>query len=250
MFRLFHIVKPIFIVVVFVLSQRICHYATDGFALSKIQSNLTFHPEWETIPLDSQVEWEVRSALSQPFTYLGRGAQVYAFVSEDGRTVIKFFRHQRMHTLLCHIYFILPKCLRQRLEQTIEKRKLKIYKDFCSYKLANNTLKEETGILYLHLNKTQNLNIALTLYDKIKVRHILPLDQMEFILQKRADLLYPTLTKWIEEKNISQAKQSLSELISLLKTRCEKGLFDKHLDLRTNFGWNHWSSNSNRHRAF
>lgn len=231
------VLKFTLIIIGFVATQRICHRATDGFALPKIQSNLTYNPDWEVQVLDPQSEVEIRALLTQSFRYLGRGAQAYAFVSEDGRTVLKFFRHHRMHTLLCHGAFLLPMGLRKQLQQTIDKRKAKLHKDFNSYKLAYRTLKEETGLLFVHLNKTHHLGIQLKLFDKIGVQHQIDLDKMEFVLQKRADLLYPALNSWIEQGNLTQAKTSLSELIALLKSRCQKGLFDKDPDLRTNFGF-------------
>lgn len=225
--------KILLAVLAFVAVQRLCHRATDGFTPPKIQSQLEFHPEWEVVEQDTSCASEL---LSKNFHYLGRGAQAYVFASEDGKTVIKFFRHHRMRTLLCKVAFLLPGVLKARLQQTIDKRKAKLHKDFESYKLAYTALKEETGLIFIHLNKTQDLKQKLTLFDKIGVRHEIDLDRMEFVVQKRADLIYPTLSKWIQEQNYAQAKASLSELVALLKTRCQKGFFDKDPDLRTNFG--------------
>lgn len=229
--------KIIFITVGFFAAQRLCHHATDGFALPKIKSKIDYHAEWEIPALSHEEELRVKQILRQPYRYLGRGAQAYVFASGDGQTVIKFFRHHRMRTLLCHAGCILPEKWRNRLQETIDKRRNKMIKDFHSYKLAYESLKEETGLLYIHLNKSSDLHIELPLYDKIGVLHHLDLDQMEFVVQKRAELIYPSLEKWIQDNQIDQGKKSLTELVQLLKRRCVKGFFDKDPDLSTNFGF-------------
>ena len=210
--------------------QRFCAYQTDEFALVKIKSNLSFHPEWE-------VECAPPNApLSQSYKYLGKGAQVFAFVSQDGNYVIKFFRHHKTRHPLEPINKFLPQKWRKRLMQTIKKRGEKRMKDFLSYKLAFNELREETGLLYLHLNKTDSLNTHLTLFDKIGVRHFVDLDHMEFLIQKKAKPLYTALETWIENGEEEKAMKALSSLVYLLKCRRAKGIFDKDPDLMTNFG--------------
>lgn len=225
------LLKILLAVLCFYGVQRFCHRQTDGFTPLKIES---------TVPYEARhvkkASPEILNALDQPYHYLGRGAQAYAFVSEDGRYVIKFFRHRRMHNLLCQAGFLLPSFLRERLEQTAEKRSLKLVKDYKSYELAFEKLRQETGLLYLHLAKTEDLKKRLVLYDKIKVLHELPLDQMEFVVQKRAYLLFPSLENWIKEGNLEEAKKVLTQVVSLLKTRAEKGIFDKDPELKTNFG--------------
>lgn len=213
------------------LLYLLCLSQTDGFSLRKIHSNLPYHPEWET-PSAS-----IDHLLDQPFYYLSHGAQVYAFVSKDGQAVLKFYRHNRATHPLKALHFLLPPFVKNRMNQTIIKREAKRIKDFTSYKLAAEKLSHETGLLYAHLNKSQNLKKKLTLFDKIGVRHIIDLDQFEFLLQKKADLLYPTLDKWIAQGSYEKAEKSLLALLSLLRHRCDKGIFDKDPDLRTNFGF-------------
>jgi len=110
-------------------------------------------------------------------------------------------------------------------------------RDFMSYKIAFEEMKEETGLVYLHLNKTSHLRKKLTLYDKIGVVYSLNLDEMEFLVQKRATLLYPSLDQMIKTDGAEAAKPALAALVQLLVTRCQKGIFDKDPDLNTNFGF-------------
>ncbi len=208
-----------------------CTQKTDGFALSKVLSELSPHPEWET---DEFLE---RSALNQPYYYLGHGAQTYAFVSNDGKYVLKFYRHHRTKHPLHPLAFALSSPLKNRLFQTLAKREKKRLKDFKSYLLAYHHFRQESGLIFLHLNKTSHLKTKLTFFDKIGVKHEVESDKIEFLLQKKATLIYPALEEWIAKGQLDKAKEGLSHLVILLNTRLERGLFDKDPDLQSNFGF-------------
>jgi len=60
---------------------------------------------------------------------------------------------------------------------------------------------------------------------------------MEFLVQKKADPIYSTLQQWIDKGAFVQAKEGLSQLVALLRSRCQKEIFDKDPDLKTNFGF-------------
>ena len=218
-----------------IYTQRFCHRQTDGFALSKIRSNLTYHSEWEVSLLSASENKRVHDIFEQKFTYLAKGAQCHVFESADGKWVLKFFRHHHMRPPLW--LTLLPSFLDPWRSSKIEKKWSKLHKDFASYCIAYTELKEKTGILFLHLNKTENLKQSVTIVDRLNIEHSLDMDEMEFLLQKKATLVYPTIDTWMETGNIVAAKEALSDLVSVLKIRFEKGLFDKDPDLNTNFGF-------------
>jgi hypothetical protein len=215
--------------------KQFCAKKTDGFALYKILSSLPFNPDWE-VASNPPVE-ELATLLDQPFYYLAKGAQSYVFASQDGQTVIKFFR---LYHLMPPSYLTtlnLPMPLQPfRVAKMLQKQG-ELDRDFMSYKIAFEEMKEETGLVYLHLNKTSHLRKKLTLYDKIGVVYSLNLDEMEFLVQKRATLLYPSLDQMIKTDGAEAAKPALAALVQLLVTRCQKGIFDKDPDLNTNFGF-------------
>ncbi len=217
-----HLLKKI---VLFCLAMVTLHYLcrtqTDGFSRLKVEADLPY-----------EASWEGASIPDQPFTYLGCGAQTFAFVSQDGQTVIKFYRHHRSRHPLAFLAPLLP-----RLQQTIAKRQAKRAKDFASYRLAFEKLRDETGLISIHLGKTDQIQKRLKIYDKLGIEHSVDLDQMTFLLQRKATPFYATLEEWIDTGCETQAKQGITELISLLRSRCQKGIFDKDPDLRTNFGF-------------
>lgn len=216
--------KTILFCVCFFLVYKFCLQATDGFSIRKISTTL------------NSAKNESVSLPNGPYRYLGKGAQVYAFVSDDGRHVLKFYRQNRAGHPLSFLKPILPAKLGNQLQSTIEKRKAKRLKDLASFELAGRFLKRETGLEALHLRPSSS-PLGAVIYDKIGVKHMLDLSQMQWILQKYAGPTFVCLENWIREGQEEVAKEQLSLLVALLKTRCEKGIFDKDPDIETNFGF-------------
>lgn len=210
---------------------RFCHEKTEGFSLARIHSNLSYKKEWE-VPCE-----EIPDIFHQKFTFLATGGQVYAFVSEDGKTVLKFFKHHLRRLPLWLRFLPLPHKYAQKREATRTKREKKLLRDFQSYKLAYQLLREESGLLYVHLNKSNTLKKKAHIVDKLGIEHTINLDEVEFVLQKKAELTFPYLTKLIEEKHLAKAKKSLDSLCRLLLTLCQKGVYDEDPRIRYNIGF-------------
>ena len=210
--------------------ERFCHLQTGGFNLSKIRSS----QEGPLHPL--ALEDGVKKILEQPYRFLDSGAQAFAFASDDGQYVLKFFRHHRTRHPLRPVYFLLPASIKARLLAVETKRMARLEKDFSSYRWAISNLKEETAIIAVELEAKKG-DLPLTLFDKIGVRHRVNGANFEFILQKRALPFYSTLEKWIEDGDLDKAREGLSSLLDLLQKRIQLGRADKDPDLRTNFGF-------------
>lgn len=216
----------------FFLVGRFCHRQTDGFALQKIRSSFIYESN-----LSDESLVHLEKILSQPFYYLGSGAQTFAFSSLDNKYVIKFYRHDRRRHYLAPLAFLLPSFWRKSLVKTVEKRRVKVLKDFTSYELAYERFKEEAGLIFLHLDTSRACSFPFLLYDKIGIRHEISLKDYEFILQRKAQPLQATLEKWIAEQVLDKAQEGLSNLIQLLVKRSQNGLFDKDPNLQSNFGF-------------
>jgi hypothetical protein len=215
-------------VVIFFAVAKWCKSQTGSFTLSRIASNLTYEPEWDIAHCSD----EIQAMLDQPYTYLAKGAQSFVFASQDGKYVIKFFRH---HHLQAPLWLkVLPWAW---AHSKVVKKEAKLRKDFKSYTLAYQLLRDETGLIFLHLNKTDDLQQSLVLVDKLGIRHTLNLDAYEFILQKRASLVYPALDMMMRSQQKEKAKSALTALVNFLVERSKKGIFDKDPDLNTNFGF-------------
>ena len=215
----------------FKCAHSFCKKQTDSFSVLRIEGHLPLNPQWAIAPLEEDAIAEVRKITSQPFTYLGKGAQVFVFASKDDRYVLKLIRHHHISP---------PSWFRALPFERAQLRCKRLYEkgnqDFISYALAYKKLKKETGILYPHLEKTAYLNQKITIVDKLGIKHILDLDEIDFILQKKAELAGPKIKALLAEKKYEESKQLISSLIALIVSRNKKEIFDKDPNVFTNFG--------------
>jgi hypothetical protein len=202
----------------FFIVDRFCHRQTGGFALTKVLSDRPFNPQWEVPLLTPAEEAEVEHALNQPYRFFSYGGQSYVFLSDDGQTVLKFFKHHHMRPI-----------------PFFRHDKLPLF--FSSCTLAYRQFKERTGLLALHLNKTTHLQKKVTLIDKLNIAHQIDLDRVDFALQKRAELPYQRFRRLKKEGNLEAAQHSLNSLFELIALRCQQGIQDRDPNIRRNCGF-------------
>ncbi len=202
-------IRLILIICSFVFAARLTKKATEGFTLLGIQSHYPFNPAWEIQnPL-------LPNVFEQRFTYLASGGQCFAFLSEDGKYVLKFFKHQRRK----------------------KKQLKKLSRDYVSYKIAMEMLPIETGLLFVHLNKTDTLKKEARIIDKLGIEHHVDLDRVDFILQKRAEMTYPHLLHLVEKNDLAGAKEAIDSICALILSRCQKGIHDDDAKIHRNCGF-------------
>ncbi len=127
--------------------------------------------------------------VSQPLTYLGHGRQAIAFSSGDGKYVLKFFLFKRFHDQsrsFSSIRNLFPGHRKMKDERHYASREKYIRNALKNYDTVFRSLKEETGLVAVHL-KAQMLNLPtcqiIDLYGKI---HTIDLNRASFIVQKKA----------------------------------------------------------------
>jgi len=230
------IYKTFFFLIVFIAVERFCHKYTHGFRLQKIHSNLLHNADWDTTTPSEEAMENVRSLLSQSYFFLGSGGECYAFVSEDGKTVLKLFKHHHMRSKSWINVLPLPQFLEPLRTKHLNIRLRRLKDIFGSCKIAYEHFQKETGLIYLHLNKTNELHLKLKLFDPIRAVHYIDLDNIEFALQKRASMAYPTLSALIKAEELEAAKLRLNALLDLIVARCRAGIAD-HDPRKRNFGF-------------
>lgn len=213
-----------------------CLNQTDEFSVCRLQSALPNDPIWATQPLSSEQLAEFDRAMDQKYHYIGSGGQCFAFESEDRQHVIKFFKHRLRKPQTYWMSIPLPQSLAKRRSVWFNRLISKHYRDYNSYKLAYDHLREETALLAVHLNKTDNIGKILTITDKLHIEHRIDLDKTEFILQKKADLVYPTLEHLLEQGQLDQVKKAFHAIFELIVSRCQKGIFDEDPKIHCNVG--------------
>lgn len=151
---------------------------------------------------------EYPSIFDQKFFYLGKGCQFYVFESADHKYVIKFLKHK-------HLWPSLIKSQDERIKTL-----------FSSIRIAYTHLKEETGLIAIHLEKRKVRDKPIIIVDKLGFEHELDLNKTEFVIQKRAS---PSKNVLTEDK---------IKIILALTERCiEKGIEDQDKATVQNIGF-------------
>ncbi len=214
----------------------IYYQTTDGFLLSNITSDFTYDPRWETRALSPDEQNALSTILQQPYRYLGKGCQSYVFGSEDGKYVIKFFKYQRFRPKPWGYYVDFLPGMKTYLRNKEAFKKKKREGVFESWKLAHNKLSGETGVVYVHLNKTHGQHGSFIFYDKLGIKHEINLDNFEFMVQKQAKMLCDEIDGLMGKGKDSLADALLGNLLDRLLSEYHRGFADNDHALMQNTG--------------
>lgn len=213
--------------------DRFAHHKSRRFSLDKITSHQSPSPTWEIPPLSEEEKKELDSILNQNFTYYSKGSQAYVFISEDKKYILKFLKQHKLRPK-SWLSFIPLSFNPYYQDQLIKKKKCLATFNACI--TAFLELKKETGLIYVHLNNTRDLNKKITIFDKHGVKHSVQLDKTCYYMQKRAQLIYSRISELMLNKDVEGAKQIISSVFSLIDFLGKKGVADNDPILRKNFG--------------
>jgi hypothetical protein len=191
---------------------------TLGFKIAKVQLEMPFCSDWNAASELS--EKEAVDILEEPFRYLGKGAQCYAFLSQDEKYVLKIFRFDQKH-----LFF--GKRSKWPFEQ-------KISRFFEGCVLASAVASEETGLLYLHLNQTVGKLPLLMASGPLGQALRLPLDEYRFALQKKA---MPLVDGLVAARVDGKLPERIEMIVALLESRIGRGIGNSDPSLFRNFGF-------------
>ncbi len=209
------------------------------FAISNVQSNFPNDPRWD-VKLSDERDTFFYVVSQQQFNWLGRGAQAVVFESQDGRYVLKLFQLGRLRSVQKPRPFW--KRWFSKEEASQQQRRIDHREEiFSSSKLCFEEVPEETGIVYVHLNRTRNKIKGVKLVDRFGQSHRIRGDDACFVLQKKAVYLIPTITKLMDDGEIDQAQERVDQVIDLLLTMAQKGFTDNDdaLIRNNNLGFTH-----------
>ena len=212
--------------------QKFCHKKTDGFAVTKIRT--AFSNTSATFSEESPL---IREILTQPLTYIGKGGQCYAFSTEDNKYVVKLLKYNNNYPKIWFTLFPFPFGLESYRQEKLTKKSNKLKGEYASYDIALRELKEETGILYFHLDKNTLPKLELHIKDKLQISHKLQADCYQFYIQKKGSPFYSGLEQMIKEGKIDTAKSALDEMLSFLLKRCQKQITDGDDGIWRNFAF-------------
>ncbi|OGN64685.1 MAG: hypothetical protein A3E80_00320 [Chlamydiae bacterium RIFCSPHIGHO2_12_FULL_49_9] len=204
------------------------HYLKDGLKFERFYRDFPVGAEKAEVP-----EEKIRRALDQPYFYIGRGRQCYAFASKDGKYVLKFPRLDHFELPLWTRAFPFSKTYKEkRLSEITFRREFLLN----SFRTAARELREETGLLYLHLSSTNFFGTKMQLVDRIRRSYFIDIDQTLFALQEKKELLMPAFLKALKTGDRTRAEEILNAFLELAVLKAKKGIFNKDASFLRNFG--------------
>lgn len=144
------------------------------------------------------------NALTQPYFYLGKGKQAYAFVSADNNYVLKLLKRPKKST-----------------------RCKKIKTLITSLALGANAIPRETGILYFHANNKEPITGRIKLLTKKGQVLTLDLSKYFFFVQEKVTPFKEALLRDVSSYNFSKAQASVKSIFTLAREISEKGIADR-----------------------
>ncbi|MBA3957493.1 MAG: hypothetical protein H0X51_03740 [Parachlamydiaceae bacterium] len=231
-----HVVLLLVLVTALYGAGRLYYRVTGGFTISNISSEFPNDERWAIAPFSPTAQASVDSIMDQKFTYLGKGCQSYVFLSEDGNYVLKFFKYQRFRLQPWLNYLTFLPGMTDYRNGKIEKKRAKVEGVFSSWKIAFENLQPETGLVFVHLNKSSNLNKTLRIFDKMGFEHLLDADQFEFLIQRKADMLCAYIDDLMAKGQTEESKQLISNILTLVVSEYQRGYADNDHALMQNTG--------------
>lgn len=181
----------------------------ERFTLQHISWSGPLPVDWSAVRLTEAEKKEMLTILKQPFYPLGEGHQTYAFVSKDGKTVLKFIKFSYMNSM------------------SAVERDNRLKRLFLGYILSFQRDRDNTGLIALHQADPKGTPLTVTVDDT-------PLDvtPLYFILQKRV-----TPLKEVLNQNKSHAKEKLDKILDLYADEYKRGLYDSDHNVLYNTGF-------------
>lgn len=197
----------------------ICELVTTQFILYDIRCHKTSVPEWDTLQPENEELNVLKERFSQHFFYFGSGKNHHAYLSRDGKTLLKFFKQNNWDINW-------PVKTRRKLDRA-----------FASCKLAYEKLKIETGMLCLHLNKTEQMYGNVALEDNLGFSHNVDLDAVQFAAQEYAKPMFSKIDREVKNGNLTHMERGICASLDCIGSIYQKGISLSVPPKRKNFAF-------------
>jgi len=192
----------------------------------RITSYQENNPNWDVTLAPEKIREINDKVFNQHFYYIGQGKQCTAYVSYDGQYVVKFLL-QKPLTVKPH-FLRLPDVFPITLFKSykVDKRKERQDNLFSALMISYHIAPEQTGTLYVHLNRTDDLFTKPMIVDTQENPIRIDPDETQFVLQKRARHIKPVIIDLMRNGRQSQAKERVEQVLLLLYETAQKGVKD------------------------
>lgn len=209
---------------------------TDDFRVSNITYTIPYHANREIPALTPEEQETLDTILNQKFFYLGKGAQSYAFASEDGQYVLKFFKFKHIKpSLLATLLPNIPP-FDGYLQRVFLRKQKKLNSIFAGYHLAFHLNRAESGLIFMQLNPSRQKKVV-NVIDKIGWERTIDLGNIPYIVQRRGETLRTVLSKLLDEGKMETAMRRMDQLFSLFLREYQKGIYDRDHGVLHNTGF-------------
>ncbi len=206
------------------------HYRiTEGFRVQKVLPRFFAWVASQSF-LDEK-EHQINTILDQPYTYLAKGQQCYVFESQDGKYVIKFLRdHKYRYPFWSYLSF-LPQKLKEKAKKSLHMKDYRKKQTQMSIKIAMEDLKDETHLIFSHMQKTDDLHKTFCIIDSLHRKYYLELDKMQFIIQRKMEPLLSYL-----DQHPDQFSYVIDSFFDVVSKRVDKKIRNKNRRTMKNLG--------------
>ncbi len=198
-----------------------------GFSPEVIASSHRPNPKWSVPVPTPEEEKKLHAILSQKFTFLGDGKQAFCFESEDKKYVVKFFK----------MVLLVPTWRDQIFPRFALKKLRKLNLLFNGYKGGYLDLRNETGMVWVHLSKTTGFNQTITVVDQDGKEYQIDADSTEFVIQEKAELFFTHLNRLYDEGKRAKVQQAIDDFFALIQYRADLGYMDRDKIVDYNYGF-------------
>jgi hypothetical protein len=204
------------------------------FSLHFVESTFPQRNDWEArLSADHDRFFYVVS--QQALRWLGKGSVSIVFATSDNKYVVKFINMLPFKKPSQHGF----------LKTAFSKKHKKFPHDawmediFQSARLSFDELQEETGVVYVHLNRTREKIHGLKLCDYYGQSQRVCGDDTCFLMQRRAKPVLKVLTELMDEGKTEEACRRIDQVFDLLISLARKGYVDgdEHLISNNNIGF-------------
>ena len=216
---------------------RLYYRLTDDFRLGNMTYELPFQAPWQVPPLTPEEYRQLAHILDQKFTYIGKGAQCYAFASADQQYVLKFFKFKHLKPNL-FVDFLPPIPPFNAYKQNcVERKQRKLIGVFNGYDLAFRENRQESELIYLHLLPTTHLHLQANVIDKIGLERKINLDEVVFLMQRKGETLRTRMNRLLKEEHVAEAEKVIASIVQMYISEYRKGIYDHDHGVMHNTGF-------------
>lgn len=188
---------------------------------------------------DEQAKQLAQEILKQKFTYLGCGGQMTAYESEDGRYVLKFFNPRSIISKkwFSRVSKLIRINSRKWIWNAYFRRNERLERYMYRYEISFKDLRDETGLIYVHLDPATSLSQTVAVESKEGVLYHLDATTHPFVLQKKVEMTMTRLDRFMNQGKIEEAKEAVRQIVALFHTRAKKGYRDRLQNIKKNYGF-------------